>query len=246
MSASELYNGTIKKVGQIVRQLGWMNAMLYTLDRFLSSISGGSVRLYKYYLVAQPVMETPLLPPGRGNKIEVRRICREADATPEFPRPAAAIRARFEQGATCLAAYKNGQFIGFLWLALGSYQEDEVRARFTPLPERHAAWDFDVYVAPEHRVGFTFLRLWDEANRLLAGNKVQWSCSRISAFNPGSRESHARLGTVTLGSAAFVCAARWQLMFATLPPYVHLSTNPSRFPEFRINIPRTPLAPRGA
>lgn len=235
MSTSDSDNGMRNSVYKMLRQLGWLNAGLYAFNRLQAMVSKGSLRLYKYYFVAQPVAELSLLPPGKGKKIEVKLIREQDEVIKQFPRPAAVIRARFEQGAKCLAAFKEGQFIGFLWLLLGSYQEDEVRARFTPLPAGQAAWDFDVYVAPDFRLGLTFPRLWDEANRVLKGHGVQWSCSRISAFNPGSLGSHARLGTVTLGSALFFCAGRWQAMFATLPPYFHLSSHPGSFPEFRLN-----------
>lgn len=235
MGTSGLYSRT-KQVSQTLRQLGWLNTGLYTLDRLLAKISKGGVRLYKYYLVAQPVAKASLLPPGRGMQIEVRVIREQDEAVSLFPRPAAVIKARFKQGAMCLAAFKDEQFIGFLWLMLGSYQEDEVRARFTPLPARQAAWDFDVFVTTDFRLGFTFPRLWDEANRILTGNNIRWSCSRISAFNAVSRESHARLGTVSLGSTVFLCAGRWQAMFATIPPYFHLSPHPAIFPEFHPNI----------
>ena len=220
---------------QMLQQWGWFNVSLFVLNRVLVMISKGSLRLYRYYLIAQPVAKTSLLPPGRGKKIEIRVIQPHDEITRQFPRPAVAIKARFEQGAKCLVAVKEEQFIGFLWLLLGSYQEDEVRARYTPLPAKQAAWDFDVYVAPDFRLGLTFPRLWDEANRVLSENDILWSCSRISAFNIGSLGAHARLGTVSLGSSIFFCAGRWQITFASISPYFHLSLNPESFPEFCLN-----------
>jgi hypothetical protein len=153
----------------------------------------------------------------------------------EFPRPAAAIQARFKQGAKCLVALKEQHFIGFLWILPGSYQEDEVRARYIPLPVEQTAWDFDVYVAPDSRLGLAFLRLWDEANCILRDDDILWSCSRISAFNSGSLDAHARFGTIRLGSALFFCAGRWQITFSSIPPYFHLSSRPDSFPEFRLD-----------
>lgn len=224
-----------KRVYQTLRELGWFNSSLYALNRFMVMVSKGRLRLYRYYLTAQPVAKTPLLSPGRGKKVEIRLINKQDSIAQQFPRPDTVIQARFEQGARCLAAFRQEQFIGFLWLLLGSYQEDEVRARFTPFPTGQAAWDFDVYVAPDFRFGLTFPRLWDEANRILSENGVRWSCSRISAFNAGSLASHARLGTLSLGSAIFFCAGRWQITLASIFPYFHLSSRPDSFPEFRIN-----------
>lgn len=221
----------------MLQQWGWFNLSLYILNRFLVIISRGTLKLDRYYLVAQPVAEASLLPPGRGKKIEVRLILEQEqdEIARQCPRPASVIQSRFEQGAKCLAAFKEEKFIGFLWLLIGNYQEDEVRARYIPLPAGQAAWDFDVYVAPDFRLGFTFPRLWDEANSLLNKNGIRWTCSRISAFNVGSLESHARLGTISLGSAIFFCAARWQITVASIFPYFHLSTHSGSFPEFRLN-----------
>lgn len=227
--------GRKNAIYQMVQQWGWFNTSLFILNKLLVSVSKGHMRLHRYYLIAQPVAKTPLLAQGRGKKIEVRLIQEEDEITQQFPRPSTAIRARFEQGAKCLAAFKEGRFIGFLWLLMGSYQEDEVRARYIPLPSGESAWDFDVYVAPDFRLGLTFLRLWDHANHILRENNVLWSCSRISAFNTGSLGAHARLGTLSLGSAVFFCAGPWQATFASISPYLHLSSHAGSFPEFRLN-----------
>jgi hypothetical protein len=220
---------------QMLQQWGWGNLGLFVLNKFLFIVSKGNLRLYKYYLIAQPVAKKALLPLGRGKKIEVKLIHERDEIVHEFPRPTIAIQERFKRGAKCLVAFKDGRFIGFLWLLLGSYQEDEVRARYTPLPSKQTAWDFDVYVAPDFRFGLTFPRLWDEANRLLVENDILWSCSRISAFNTGSLGAHARLGTVSLGSAIFFYAGQCQITLASLPPYFHFSRNSASFPEFHLN-----------
>jgi hypothetical protein len=220
---------------QMVQRWGWFNTSLFVFNRLLVSVSKGHVRLYRYYLIAQPVAKAALLAQGRGKKIEVRLIQEEDEIIQQFPRPASAIRARFEQGAKCVVAVKDGRFIGFLWLLMGSYQEDEVRARYVPLPANRSAWDFDVYVAPDFRLGLAFLRLWDRANRLLCESDISWSCSRISAFNTGSLGAHARLGTVFLGSTIFFCAGGCQLTLASISPYFHLSRRPDSFPEFHLD-----------
>lgn len=226
-----------RRVYVTLRELGWFNTSLYGLNRLLGRVSKGRLRLYRYYLTAQPVAASALLPSGRGRKIEIRLIQEQDEIIAQFPRPPGVIQARFKQNAKCLVASKEQRFIGFLWFLPGNhhYQEDEVRARYIPLPAERTAWDFDVYVEPDFRIGLTFLRLWDEANRILRENGVQWSCSRISAFNAGSLASHGRLGTLFLGSAIFFCAGRWQVSFASISPYFHLSSCPSSFPEFRIN-----------
>jgi hypothetical protein len=118
---------------------------------------------------------------------------------------------------------------------LGSYQEDEVRCRYVPLPVGKSAWDFDVYVEPEHRNGIAFLRLWDEANRFLAAHQIQWSLSRVSAFNSGSILSHARMGAQRIGAVTFLSMRSWQMSVSTVPPYIHFSTHADSFPTFALN-----------
>jgi hypothetical protein len=220
---------------KMLRQWGWLNTGLFIVNRILSIVSRGHVRLYKYHLIAQPVAKETLVPQGRGKKIEIRLIQENDEIIKKFPRPAAAIQSRFKQGAKCLVALKEGEFAGFLWLLMGSYQEDEVRARYVPLPPGRSAWDFDVYVAPPFRLGLTFMRLWDHANRMLNENGISWSCSRISAFNTGSLGAHARLGILFLGSAIFFCAGRWQITLASIHPFIHLSTRAGSFPEFQLD-----------
>lgn len=224
------------RISTTLQQLGWINTILYMLKHLLAKISRNHLGLYKYYFVAQPVTEISLLPAGRGKKIAVFQIDRQDETIlQQFPRPAEVIRTRFENGAICLAAFREDRFIGFLWLSPGSYQEDEIRARFMPLPAGKTAWDFDVHVEPDFRLGLAFLRLWDEANSFMRKHDIRWSCSRISAFNADSLGSHARLGTRTMGSAVFLCIGQWQAMIANTAPWFHLSTHSDSFPEFRFD-----------
>lgn len=213
-----------------IAQLGCLNGSLYLLGRLLERASGGHCALYKYRFVAQAIGAASL-GRGRGTQIEVH-LCRSDDELPPaYPRPCRVLRARYAQGALSLAALREGELVGFLWLLFDNYQEDEVRARYT-LAKGLAAWDFDVWVRPEARLGPTFARLWDEANSLLRARSVRWSCSRISAFNAASLNAHARIGTRSLGSATFLRCGRWQWMCSTLPPYFHLSRHPASFPQF--------------
>ena len=209
------------------------NKVLYAIDRTLGALSRGRVRVRKYYLVAQPVARRRWLPPSRGKTIEVRRVSEGDPLLGQAPRPEGVFRYRFEQAAVCITALKADELIGFLWLTLGPYQEDEVRCRY--VPEGTAAWDFDVYVKPSHRDGIAFLKLWDEANGFLAAHGVQSSLSRISAFNEGSLRSHSRMGARRIAALLFVCVGSWQLTLASVAPYFHVSTRPDRFPVFGLN-----------
>jgi hypothetical protein len=217
-----------------VRELGWRDTGWYFLRRALGAVSAGRITLYRYYFVAQPVATSDQLPPGRGRTLQVGDVS-VGDATVAlFPRPPEVLRDRYRQDARCLAALRDGAFAGFLWFVIGPYEEDEVRARFVPLPEGRCAWDFDAHVEPKFRLGPTFLKLWDEANRRFREAGVAWSLSRISAFNRGSLAAHRRLGTELLGSAVFIGLGRCQLMLSSVAPHVHLSLHAGSRPELRL------------
>ena len=211
------------------------DACLYRLDRSIAALSGSRARLRKYYFIAQPVSTKRWLPPQRGANVEIRRFTASDPVIKEIPRPDWAIPYRFQQGAICLAALKERKCIGCLWLTLGPYQEDEVRCRYVPLPEGKASWDFDVYVDPEHRSSIVFLKLWDEANSLLAERGMRWSLSRISAFNNASMAAHARMGAKRIATAVFLSMGRLQICAATTPPYFDISRQHDAFPTFALN-----------
>jgi hypothetical protein len=206
-------------------------APLYLLSRVCEGTTFG---VYAYRLVAQPVAPRPLLPPSRGRTIEIRMLERGDPAFAGLPLTPAVLEYRFGQGAVCLGAFKGGAAIGCLWLCLGPYLEDEVRCRFVP---RDASWDFDVYLLPEHRVGFGFARLWDEANAFLRARGLHWSISRISVLNTKSLAAHDKLGIRTLGTAAFLRLGPLQIMLATLAPFIHLSLSAAGAPTLRLRAP---------
>ena len=230
--AIAMLRNRVSSLGAAIEQLGWLNGCLYALSRTLAGASGGRVRIHKYYFVAQPVQKTPWLPGRRGQSFEVREVAEADPLVRLFPRPARAAPLRFGQGAVCFAALRKGALAGFLWLTLGPYQEDEVRCRYVPLPAHESAWDFDVYVEPEHRNGIVFLRLWDEANRFLAAHGIRWSLSRISAFNAGSILSHARMQARRIGTAIFLSVGPWQIAASTASPRFHVSTREASFPTY--------------
>jgi hypothetical protein len=223
------------RLKQLAFEMGWLDGLLYLLDRVLGIVSGRRARIQKNYLVAQPVFTGRRLPSNRGTSIEIRRVAPLDPIIGEFPRPARAAPYRFNQNAICLAALHAGRFIGFIWFTIGPYQEDEFRCRFVPLPDGQSAWDFDLYVDPAHRNGIAFLKLWDEANALLASRRVRWTLSRISAFNRGSMISHTKMGARRVGVVTTLSIGSWQIAASTVPPYLHFSTGPDSFPTLLLD-----------
>lgn len=218
------------------QQIGWFNTSFFILGRFLNKITRNKLRIYKYYLVVQPVHKTSLLPSHRGKNIKVKLANKNDSIVAQFPRPHAVIQKRFENGAKCFVAYKEGEekFLGFIWILLSSYQEDEVRAHFMLSSVLDSAWDFDVYVTPNNRMGIVYVRLWDEANLFLLENNRYRTYSRISAVNRNSLKAHSALGAESIGSLYFFCINKLQITFATIPPYFHLSFCEDSIPQFNI------------
>ena len=214
------------RIRQCILELGWRSAAWYALARLLQCCGW---RVYRYLFVAQHVATSPMRQP-RGRSIEVRAVETVADIPAGYPRPAHVLASRFRQGAHSLAAWRGDELAGFLWYQFGAYHEDEVRVRYC-LPSPCSAWDYDVFVQPHLRLGSTFCRLWDDANRRLHARGIQWTCSRISAFNAHSLRAHRRLGTVPLGHATFLCCGGWQLMLASQTPWLHLSRHDGSFPQ---------------
>lgn len=208
---------------QLRSDMGTLNALLYVMHRVLSMVSGKRAGIERFIFVAQPVPDRPHIPPGKTTTAVVKTLLPGDALLAQCMRPAEVIAARFAQGAKCLALIKEDQLQAAIWLIHGHYDEDVVRARFVLPRSGTAAWDFDVYVAPKYRLGFTFLRLWDAANAYLRESGARWSYSRITAFNLGSLASHSRLGASPFGSATFLTLGPIQIMISTLRPWLHIS-----------------------
>jgi GNAT superfamily N-acetyltransferase len=215
-----------------------LNALLWKAARAVSLLSGGNCRIQRYYFVAQPIPASALLAESPGRTISIRRVEVDDPLVAQFPRPREVIAARFQMGAACFAAEREGRFIGFAWIKEAEYREDEVRCRFVLEPATRAAWDFDVYIDPAFRFGRTFARLWDHVNQWLREHGYRWSLSRISAFNADSLAAHRRLGMRSIGSATFVCAGALQLTLIGQAPFVHLSWRDDDVPAVRLRPPR--------
>ncbi|MEX2455418.1 MAG: hypothetical protein WD470_11980 [Rhodospirillaceae bacterium] len=229
------------KFSGLVREFGFANAVLYLLGRVIRRVCP-RVFLYRYYIVAQPVPPGDLLPPRRGRAISVRELRPGDPAFAGLPLDETVLAFRFRQDVVCLGAFQEGTVIGCLWLAFGAFEEDEVRCIFALEPAATTAWDFDVYLRPEARLGFAFLRLWDEANRILRARGAIWSVSRISAFNPGSLASHRRMGAVRIASLTALKGPRRQFVLSSIPPRLSLASLAGALPRYAVSPPKVPDA----
>jgi hypothetical protein len=226
----------LDRLKNVYRELGMVEGTLYLATNVLRRVSAGRAYIIRYHLVAQPVPQGSSTLVNASAKSVIRHVTKDDPIVATFPRPPAVIAKRFADGATCLVAEVGGRFAGFLWLAHKAYEEDEVRCRYELVPAEQCAWDYDVYVEPDFRIGRTFSRLWTAANTHLAEQGVRWSLSRISAFNPTSLAAHKRLGIRRIDSATFIVLGRWQISLLGQPPFLHVSGS-SRRPILQLRPP---------
>lgn len=227
-----------RRTRSLIRELGVRDGFAYVIDQLLARHLGiGWLLSYRFYGLPVPAVDE--LQAARPGKVTYRRIGRDEPILTALELEQEMLDFRFDQGAICFGAVKEGELIGAVWFTLGPFDEDEARCRYIPQPEDRTAWDFGVFVTPEHRLGLTFHRLWQEVFRYLAGHDRNWSLSRISAYNPGSLAAHERLGSRYVGKARFLRLGRVQLMWSHLPPYFHISFSESARPVFRLKAPQS-------
>lgn len=225
----------MQRFKQTLRTFGWADTLTYTAAWLLRKVSFDHAALRKYYFVAQPVQAgaSPRQPSGSTRLY----LAEQADAViAQAGRPDAVITERFAQQSRCVVAEKNGELAGFIWLCPYVYREDEVRCDYRWTPAAAAAWDFDVFVAPPFRLGRLFARLWEHTHALLQREGVQWTLSRIDAFNANSLAVHRKLGARELARGWFLSWGGVQLAAFTVAPYVHLSTPRGRRPEICLDL----------
>jgi hypothetical protein len=225
---------------EVRAQLGCGNGLVYLASRGIQILSKGRVRILKYYFVAQPVLNAPLVAPMPNASVQIAKAHPDDPIVRQFPRPRAVVARRFAEGAHCFVARKGERFIGFLWIQVGECLEDlddDVRCFYQLEPSGAAAWDFDVYVDSQYRFSRVFVRLWDEANGFLREAGCRWSLSHISAFNPISITSHKRFGMQVLHTGMFFQLGSSQLAVLTCAPFVHFARRPSKRLVLRLCAP---------
>ncbi len=199
-----------------LRQFGFWPGLAYLVDRALSALPG-RLRLRYYDFLAQPIGPEPLLPERFTRSIVVRAIAPGDPALAAMPVTPALNAQRFAEGASCLGAFRDDVLLAYLWFSDGAHREDEVRCDYVLEPAASSVFDFDVFVLPEHRVGFAFAALWEGARRHQLARGKQRSFSRVSRFNTDSIRAHRRLGARRIGSALVLQLAAVELLVGLRP-----------------------------
>lgn len=194
------------------REFGWAAGAAYVGDRVLQRLTQrAAVRLYD--LMEQPVDSSSPLPAAHAQHVRWQRLGPGSPELELMPVPASVRQARLAQGAHGLAVYLRDKYVGYAWLAFDHHDEDEVRCRFGLEQPQRSAFDFDVYVFPQYRLGRAFAAVWHAVNAYLRERGVERTCSRISRFNVASQRAHAQLGARRVGSALFLQFGALQLAF---------------------------------
>lgn len=212
----------LRKLSGIFRDFGPAAGAAYLLDRLLRAVSP-RLALYVHEVMVQPIGGVRLLPERMTRNLRFESIGPQHPDLQRLPVPDAVKTARFAQGARCLAIYRKETFIGYVWFAFGRYDEDEVRCTYDLSAVERAAWDFDLYLFPEHRMGTGFLSIWHAAFEHLAQAGVEQSFSRVSRFNLASRRAHARLGSRRVGRLLVVKLGRLEIAVTSTHPFVGLT-----------------------
>lgn len=207
------------------REFGWIAGAVYALDRVLRAVSP-RLRLYLYEFMAQPIETLPKLPQGLLKNLSFREITADCEELGHMPARREIISSRFKQGAVCLGVYYKGTLSAYIWFCFQRYEEDEARCTYELAEPEVAAFDFDLYVLPEYRMGIAFLGLWHGAGKYLQARGIRYTCSRMTRFNLASRNAHRRMGSKRIGRAMFFQAWRAQLLIATISPFLRLTWDP--------------------
>jgi hypothetical protein len=196
--------------------------LVYGLDRVLRRLHP-RLGLVMYDLMAQPVSNAPLLPPGLARNLSFRELAADsAEVAAMAARPDVKAQ-RFAQGATAIGVFRKDELLGYVWFCRNLYIEDEARCVYVLARPDTSVFDFDLVVSPTARMGLGFGAVWHCANQYLSARGVQTSYSRVTRFNLASARAHQRLGARRIGTALFVQAGRAELMVANLKPYISAS-----------------------
>ena len=214
------------------RTAGWRATCAHAADRLLRRLGWGCV--HDYLFLAQPIAAPDTPRPGAFTSREIGPDDPALDTLPLTPE----IRAyRFGQDAVCVGSFDGDNLAAVLWYTAGPYQEDEVRARYAPVPALVCAWDFGVYVLPRYRLSRAFASLWAGAAASMHRRGMRWSLSRINSVNGASVAAHRRLGANPIGRATFLRLGGLQIAVANCRPWLHCGLTDRAWPLYRLHAP---------
>lgn len=208
---------------------GWV---MDRFDRLLARLSRNRVRLWALCLYLQPVPQQPLLYSHKDRSVAVGMVGPDEMPATLFTRPRSAIESRFRDGSICIAARCGSELAGHMWLQFGRLRERMFECDFEALPAGRTCWDYDFEVMPRYRLGRTFVRLWDEAFRLLRERGIEWTASWIHWSNLASRRAHERIGARRVGWLVLLDIVGYKIALCSSRPFLRFAT-----PGVRLYVP---------
>lgn len=224
----------IRRLTSPFKEFGLFAGLIYLIAQVLEWLAVG-ISLHLHDLMVLPVSDKKMLPPEASNGIEIREIKPGDPELDLMPVSTATVESRFMQSAVCLGAFQKGGLIGYIWLCLDEYEEDVVRCTYALNPSGKSAFDFDLYIFPQYRMGRGFARIWDGAYNFLHRRGIRYTFSRMTRFNLASRRAHAHLGCKRVGTAIYLAFGKKELMLASIAPYWHLSLQESVRARLQLN-----------
>jgi len=216
-----------KSLRNTYRELGFLSGSVYLLHQLMQRVSQSS-GIYFYDWVVQPVTANRLLPEKRAAKYTHKVIQGDHPLVKEMPVLPEIIEERVSQGAECVALFKGDALVGFIWFTFGSYAEDEVRIDFLLEPRDESVFDFNLYIFPKYRLGYTFAAIWDVANHYLYDRGIRYSYSRITHIKRNSFSSHSKLGATRLGASLTLKLGGFEITFVRRPFKVFFSLSDTK------------------
>ncbi len=217
----------LTRLKNILDEFGTANGLLYILGQALQRLTHGRAFLVRYHFFAQPVPSSRS--PTCAHRLNPAFVKRRpaTPLLPAFPALMKSLRNALQvaQGALLLSRRAASQDLyGWPGVSMKRTRFDAVTSLFLQIPVHGIS---TCYVVPTYRNGRTFARLWDAANALLAKEGINWSLSRISAFNVTSLAAHQRLGIKQICSAVFLRIGALQISIAPKKIALHLTGRPT-------------------
>jgi hypothetical protein len=206
-----------------IRQMGFAGWLLYATNRALNRISKGRVEILALRFYLQPLPADRLVEVRENDPVRVGPVSPASLDLAAFGRPIDAIHERIAAGSICIAALRERELLGFMWLQRGALKERLVECYMRVEPSSQVVWDYDFFIHPRYRLGRLFGRLWDAAASTLREEGVAATISWIRIENRASELAHARLGAQRIGWAVFVRLRGGRAMVTSFPPYLSYS-----------------------
>lgn len=125
-------------------------------------------------------------------------------------------------------------------MSLGTHDDESLLARFV-LASREVCWDYDFFVAPIHRLGLTYAKIWDHVFSILRSRGIKWSFSYIFTYEKVSLRSQIAISAIPVGGFTAVKLGERQLFLSGRRPFVKVARGAQSRAEVLLIAPQAAL-----